>query len=412
MKRKALPFLTREPFVSAYLPRPFARRAAVGLLAFAAAALPGPRALAAQGTPAPAPQAAPAAGGLLNGVVAGVVRDDAGVAVSGAQISLVGVLGRGASGSDGSFRLSGPVGPRTLVVRRIGFRPESLAVSVDPGAVTDVTVRLAASVQQVAPLVIQAGRPRYTGRLGPFYQRRDRGEGRFFTAEDIDRRNPQLTSDLLRMVPGARVSRNGAESVITFRNQSCTPLVWIDGMPAATSYLDPDLFDPKSLAGIEVYSGPATIPIELTWSRGRHACGVIALWTRLDSPRGRQPKRHVSAQELANAVQALRLYTADQVDVAAAADSADPVQPFYPDSLLREGVEGRVLVEFVVDSSGAVEMDTFGEVLSTHVRFTDAVRRAVGQARFTPAVVGGRKVRQLVQLPFRFVVPPGAGADQ
>src|SRR5688500_11708886 len=136
MKRKALPFLTREPFVSVYLPSPFARRAAAGLLAFAAAALPGPRALGAQGTPPPTP----AAGGLLNGVVAGVVRDDAGVAVSGAQISLMGVLGRGASGSDGSFRLSGPVGPRTLVVRRIGFRPESLAVSVDPGGVTDVTV--------------------------------------------------------------------------------------------------------------------------------------------------------------------------------------------------------------------------------------------------------------------------------
>ena len=46
-------------------------------------------------------------------------------------------LCRGASGSDGSFRLSGPVGPRTLVVRRIGFRPESLAVSVDPGGVTE-----------------------------------------------------------------------------------------------------------------------------------------------------------------------------------------------------------------------------------------------------------------------------------
>jgi TonB family protein len=397
--------------VSVQLAAPIARRATACLLALAAAALLGPRALVAQGTP-PAARSAPSAGGLLSGVLAGFVRDDAGVAVSGAQVSLVGILGRGASGSDGSFRLSGPVGPRTLVVRRIGFRPESLAVTLDPGGLTEVTVRLAASVQQLTPLVVEAGRPRYTGRLGPFYERRDRGMGRYFTAEDIDRRNPHVVSDLIRTVPGARVTRRGAESVITFRGQSCTPLVWIDGTPAATAYLDPDLFAPNSLAGIEVYSGPATIPVELTWARGRHACGVIALWTRLDSPRGRQPRRQVSAQDLANAVQALRLYTADQVDVAAAPDSAAPVQPFYPDSMLREGIEGRVLVEFVVDSSGEPEMDTFGEVLSTNVRFTDAVRRAVGQARFTPAVVGGRKVRQLVQLPFRFVVPPKAGADQ
>jgi hypothetical protein len=386
------------------------RRLAAGFLASAiAATLPGPRPVHAQTVPAPS---APAAGGLQSGIIAGVVRDEEGAVISGAQVFLANLLGRGATGSDGSFRLSGPVGPRTLVVRRIGFRPESLAVTVDPGGVTDVTVRLAASPQQMSPLVVNAGRPRYTGRLGPFYQRRDRGEGRFFTAEDIDRRNPLVVSDLLRTVPGTRVSRRGAENVVTFRGQSCTPLVWIDGTPASTAWLDPDVFDPKSLAGIEVYSGPATIPVELTWVRGRHACGVIALWTRFDSPRGKTPRRKVSAQELANAVQALRLYTADQVDTPAAPDSAEPVQPLYPDSLLRAGTEGRVLVEFVVDSGGEPEMDTFGEVLSTHVRFTDAVRRAVGQSRFTPAVLGGRKVRQLMQMPFRFVVPGKVGADQ
>ena len=101
-----------------------------------------------------------------------------------------------------------------------------------------------------------------------------------------------------------------------------------------------------------------------------------------------------------------------QVDVAAAPDTAAPVAPIYPDSLLRAGVDGRVLAEFVVDSAGEPEMETFGEVVSTHVRFTDAVRRAVAQASFTPAVVGGRKVRQLVQMPFRFVAPASAGADQ
>lgn len=388
------------------------RRFAVPILTAALAALlvPGGGALHAQ-TPTPAPASRPA-GGLQSGTVAGVVRDDGGAVVSGAQVSLAGLLGRGATGSDGSFRLSGPIGPRTLVVRRIGFRPESIAVTLDPDVVAEVTVALEASAQQIAPLVVRAGRPRFDGRLGPFYRRVASGQGRYFTAEDIDRRKPQVVTDLLRTLPGVRVSRRGAESVVTFRGQSCAPLVWLDGQPATTAYLDPDLFEPQSLAGIEVYAGASTIPVELTWVRGKHNCGVIALWTRLDSPRGRQPKRQVTAQELALAVQSLRLYTADQVDVAAAPDTAAPVAPMYPDSLLRAGVEGRVLAEFVVDSAGEPEMETFGEVVSTHVRFTDAVRRAVAQARFTPAVVGGRKVRQLVQMPFRFVAPPPAGADQ
>jgi protein TonB len=87
------------------------------------------------------------------------------------------------------------------------------------------------------------------------------------------------------------------------------------------------------------------------------------------------------------------------------------VVPQYPDSLRRAGIEGRTQVEFVVDSLGVPDMETFGTVLSTHPRFTEEVRRAVGAARFTAAVKDGRRVRQLVQLSFRFVVPEKAGDD-
>mgnify|MGYP006145329657 CR=1 FL=1 len=47
-----------------------------------------------------------------------------------------------------------------------------------------------------------------------------------------------------------------------------------------------------------------------------------------------------TAQELAALVASLRLYTEDQVDVPAAADTLTPVVPQYPDSLRRAGVEG------------------------------------------------------------------------
>ena len=37
-----------------------------------------------------------------------------------------------------------------------------------------------------------------------------------------------------------------------------------------------------------------------------------------------------------------------------------------------------------------------------HPLFTDAVQKALGWMRFLPAESGGRKVRQLVQMPFEF----------
>jgi TonB family protein len=170
------------------------------------------------------------------------------------------------------------------------------------------------------------------------------------------------------------------------------------------------MFSVTTLAGIEVYPGPATVPAELTWVRGKSTCGVIAVWTKIAEPRAR-PTPKVSAETLAELIESLRLYTSDGVDTPAAADSAHPVSPAYPDSLFRAAIGGRVIVEFVVDVNGKADMGTFGAVLSTNGRFTEAVRQAVTAARFTPAWLGGRRVRQLMQLPFTFAPPTKPGIE-
>jgi outer membrane biosynthesis protein TonB len=43
-------------------------------------------------------------------------------------------------------------------------------------------------------------------------------------------------------------------------------------------------------------------------------------------------------------------------------------------------------------------------VQSDNDLFADAVRVALGRLRFTPAEVGGKKVSQLVQMPFVFTL--------
>ncbi|MFI5228106.1 MAG: energy transducer TonB [Gemmatimonadales bacterium] len=76
--------------------------------------------------------------------------------------------------------------------------------------------------------------------------------------------------------------------------------------------------------------------------------------------------------------------------------------PRYPDMLRRANVEGEVLAEFVVDTVGAPVMSTFRVLKSTQDLFTLSVESALPAMRFHPALVGGRPVRQVVQMPFQF----------
>jgi protein TonB len=110
--------------------------------------------------------------------------------------------------------------------------------------------------------------------------------------------------------------------------------------------------------------------------------------------------------------QADSVYLAFEVDNPAAFD-ARSAAPAYPDSLRRSGVEGRVLAQFVVDTSGRVDLPTFILIESSHGRFTESVRQALPGMLFRPAEMSGRKIKQLVQIPFVFRIEtrPDSGQD-
>jgi len=76
--------------------------------------------------------------------------------------------------------------------------------------------------------------------------------------------------------------------------------------------------------------------------------------------------------------------------------------PTYPESLKSAGVEGEVLAEFVVNESGRYEAGTLKILNSSNSQFTAAVKDALPRMRFSAAQIGGRKVQQLVQMPFQF----------
>jgi TonB family protein len=91
-----------------------------------------------------------------------------------------------------------------------------------------------------------------------------------------------------------------------------------------------------------------------------------------------------------------------QVEKPASANPSN-MPPRYPDQLRAAGIQGSVVAKFVVDTAGHAEMRTFEVLKSEHEGFTAAVREALPKMRFVPAqVTGGRKVRQLIQMPFTF----------
>jgi TonB family protein len=89
---------------------------------------------------------------------------------------------------------------------------------------------------------------------------------------------------------------------------------------------------------------------------------------------------------------------------------ADNPAPRYPDMLRAAHVEGEVLAQFVVDTSGRPDVSTFKVLKSTHDLFTNSVRASVPMMKFAPARVGGKAVKQLVQMPFQFSLSHSSGA--
>jgi len=82
-----------------------------------------------------------------------------------------------------------------------------------------------------------------------------------------------------------------------------------------------------------------------------------------------------------------------------------PVPP-YPALLREAGVEGHVMVQVVVDTTGRPEPGSLRVVESTNRGFDAAAVATVRGALFRPGRVWGRAVRVLVQVPVAFRLHP------
>jgi protein TonB len=96
-------------------------------------------------------------------------------------------------------------------------------------------------------------------------------------------------------------------------------------------------------------------------------------------------------------------YTAAVVDRAAElsnrGDLPRLMRRLYPSVLQDARIEGRVVVQFVVDTNGRADMSTVKIISATHDGFIEPTRKAIREFRFRPARMGDVKVRMLTQLP-------------
>jgi protein TonB len=81
--------------------------------------------------------------------------------------------------------------------------------------------------------------------------------------------------------------------------------------------------------------------------------------------------------------------------------------PEYPSSLKDQGVEGSVVAQFVVNENGRADPGTLKILSSSNPAFTAAVKEALPRMKFSAAQIGGKKVSQLVQMPFQFHLQRG-----
>jgi len=186
-------------------------------------------------------------------------------------------------------------GRLTVRVRRIGFRQGEVVASIETGRNT-VPIVMSEIRLPTLDTVRIVGDQRLVGlrRNDEFETRRLNHTATVsFNRDDIVKRNPVDVWQMLTGVSAIRVVDSAGVTVESTRSNKTHPdgsvtkcylKVMVDGM-VMNAFAD-QAFDlrllpkPDEIHGIELFAGPASIPLQYLGSGGDKWCGLIAIWTR------------------------------------------------------------------------------------------------------------------------------------
>lgn len=223
----------------------------------------------------------PAARGTAR--VSGRVVTRSGSPVVNARVGLVGSSAATLTRSNGEFLLdSVPAGTQALVVRQIGYRPTEVPVELSSRTPARVTVRLGDFVPELSPVEVVSRRDEGLQRVGFLERKRTAATGHFIDSDQIERRQALLFTDLMRTVPGVRVSQSGGQNVLSSTRGAtgggCVT-IFVDG--AMWQQITPGDLDsfvrPQEIAAVEVYSGQQ-VPAQFA-TLGQ-SCSAVVVWTK------------------------------------------------------------------------------------------------------------------------------------
>ena len=179
--------------------------------------------------------------------------------------------------------------------RRVGFAPGELTVDVQ-GARVMLPIRIAANSAPSLDTLRVFGLRTELSRNAEFdMRRRAHLATASISSEDIEQRNPTAIWQMLTNVPGVIVAdrdnivvARSQRAFVTTSNSPCFLQVMIDGVmmnkgSGSNSYSGFDLRElppPEQIHGVEVFNGPASIPVQYGGEGAGKWCGLIAVWTK------------------------------------------------------------------------------------------------------------------------------------
>jgi hypothetical protein len=216
-----------------------------------------------------------------NATVSGTVILEGSPTNVGSRVEVMGTDVVVLTNEKGEFTIRNlPSGSQILLARHLGFGAETVPVDLSAREPKRVSIKLPKFVAIIDPVVVTARRAGSLEKIG-FTRRQKSGMGHFLDQEQIQRLRPSRLTDILRTVPGLRVSySNDGEVVSSSRGGGgdCVQYI-LDDMPwQSASPGDINQFvNGSEVVAAEIYQA-SNVPAQ--YSRGMQNCTTIVLWTR------------------------------------------------------------------------------------------------------------------------------------
>jgi hypothetical protein len=179
-----------------------------------------------------------------------------------------------------------PDGGALVRIRKIGYEPQTMMVTIAPTDTVPITVILK-KVTELAAIAVVDSAPRYVSAgLKGFEDRRLHAATGYYVPEAVVRKdeNRSIGPFLLAHIPNIHVREARGGQTFLDRSPRCgaggAPAVYLDNVLLNNGRTPVNLAEIQltDIAGVEYYANTATAPPE--FNRTASSCGALVFWSR------------------------------------------------------------------------------------------------------------------------------------